>query len=192
MPCQLNNFEAFFQSKIDYKNFETYQQSVLIAILSKFATITIKKPRKATKVTEVHPLIQTIDFGDDMVNVASLACSKCQLNYKKDCNKMKYHAAFCRFEKNKKNFVQNLLIDMLLEFGFFFESKMAKKSTKTIQLERIASVFYKGRLTLDFQEFVLCGKEVTDYIGKEFQRNQSTIVIKNDPIISSLLDKYIL
>ena len=69
-----------------------------------------------------------------------------------------------RFGKNKKIFVQHLLIDILREKGFEFKSTLARNTGKTLRLERIEQIYYNGQLFMDFDVFIERGTVINSVI----------------------------
>ena len=165
-----------------YKNFYAIQQGVLIALLNNFCTITLKKPRKQAKITQVYPTIKTICIDNEELDIPQIVNHICQPLYNSHVNNVnKKQTAQRRFEKNKKVCLQNLLIDILMEKGFFFESKMARQSKKTFRLERIQKIFYNNKLILDFDDFITKGNEIINYLCGLFVDQLVIKLEKNNP-----------
>ncbi|BFU20157.1 hypothetical protein EHI8A_034990 [Entamoeba histolytica HM-1:IMSS-B] len=170
-----------------YKDFYAIQQGVLIALANQCFGITLKKPRKNAKLTQVFPRVKTLHLKDENVEIIDFTNMVCHPLFEKQCeNVKKIQTAQRRFEKNKKVFMQNLLIDILLEFGFFFDSKMARHSQKTFRLERIQRVFYKGIEILNIDNFISKGNRVNDYLCGLFSSDIQITLQRNDPSLLSV------
>ena len=81
--------------------------------------------------------------------------------------------------------MQNLLIDILVEKGFFFDSQMARQSKKTFRLERIQRVYYNGVLILSEDEFLEKGDKINTYLCSLFKDN---LTVKLNHCDSNLMD----
>ena len=126
------------------------------------------------------------------IEIIQFATERCYPLYQEDCNDVqKKQTAQRRYEKNKKVFIQNLLIDILLEKGFFFESKMARQSKKTFRLERITRVFYKGELLLTEEEFFIKGTLLNTYLCSLFEKDTTILLSKNNQTLLNLFGIFI-
>ncbi|EDR23725.1 hypothetical protein EDI_242080 [Entamoeba dispar SAW760] len=180
----------FFRTKNEYKDFYVIQQGILLSFLNSYCLIKIKKQKKQALVTSAYPIVTQLDFGNEEIDVQELADSICRPIYEDECKLVnKKQTAMRRFEKNKKVFVQHLLIDMLTEKGFYFESKLARKTNKTFRLERIEKIYYGGRLIMNFNDFLERGYAVNSYLNSQFKDSSSAIIPKQSKGLSDLILK---
>ena len=177
----------FFQTKNDYKEFYVIQQGVLLSYLNNYCGFTLKKQKKKAKVTSAYPKLSKLYFDNETIDVQELADKICRPVYKEECVTTKVQTAMRRFEKNKKIFIQHLLIDLLREKGFYFESKLARKSTKTYRLERIEKIYFEGKLLMDFEQFIEKGDAVNSYINSLFDQTSVTIQKGCVDVINTIL-----
>ena len=178
---------SFFQSKNDYKEFYVIQQGILLSLLNKHCGFTLKKQKKKAKVTSAYPKVSKLYFDNETIDVQQLADTICRPVYQEECNSSKVQTAMRRFEKNKKIFVQHLLIDLLREKGYYFESKLARKSTKTYRLERIERIYYGKDLIVDFASIIEKGSNINAYFNSLFDQTSVTIQKNCEVLINYLL-----
>ena len=167
---------AFFKCKNDYKEFYVVQQGVLLSLLNNYCNIILTHQKKQSIVTSSFPLLLMLQFDEeDHIDIQELADKICRPLYEKELQSVnKRQTAVRRFEKNKKNFIQHLLIDLLREKGFVFQSKMSRKSSKTQQLERIEKIYFNGKCLMDFHEFILKGYTINTLINDMLTRCMSS------------------
>ncbi|ELP92572.1 hypothetical protein EIN_073950 [Entamoeba invadens IP1] len=180
--------QSFFKSKNEYKEFYVIQQGVLLAFINSYCGFSIKKQKKRAKVTSAYPKISKLVFPNETIDVQQLADSICRPVYEEECKHVsKKQTAMRRFEKNKKVFVQHLLIDILSEKGFFFESHLARNSTKTYRMERIERIYFDGRLVMQFEDFVKRGSAINNYLNSLFLGTSVFVPICSDKLADLIL-----
>ena len=180
--------KRYLYGVINYKNFYSIQQGILIALANQIGSISIQKPRKSAKLTNTYPSVKTLHLHFEDVEIMQFTNDFCERLFTEQCNDVnKRQTAVRRFEKNKKVFMQNLLIDILAEKGFFFDSEMARQSKKTFRLERIQRVFYNGDLIINEDEFLMRGKLINDYLCSLFNENSVVTLNQCDEKLMSLL-----
>ncbi|ELP84646.1 hypothetical protein EIN_173110 [Entamoeba invadens IP1] len=185
-PKSMEN--ALFKNKYDYKDFETYQQALLLGLLNQYCSFTVKKQRKQTTIAQSMPLLKCITFDGEEIDLIDFSDSFCrpqlEAEYIRGLNKQ---TAFRRYEKNKKVIVINTLYDICLEKGYFFNSRLARKSKKTKRLDRIEQVFANGKLVYSQEELVAIGTEINKYLVDLVEVSFEATVKKNDPTIQEIL-----
>lgn len=185
---QKSQGSVFFRTKNEYKDFYSIQQGVLLLFINGYCSITLKKQKKQAKVTSALPVLETLQFDDDAIDVQELANAVFRPVYMNELQYIpKKQTVVRRFEKNKKVFVQHLLIDILVEKGFFFESKFARNTKKTARLERIETIYYGGRVVMQFEEFIKRGYAINNFINGLFGAGTTVVIPKNYPPLANLL-----
>ena len=173
--------KIYFNSKDDYKDFYSIQQGVLIDLLHNHCSITLKKQKKKVSVSYAYPQIISLDFGTEILNVQEIADDLYRPVYEEECTKLsQVQTAMRRFGKNKKIFVQHLLIDILRMRGYEFESTLARNTGKTLRLERIEKVYYEGELILDFNQFIEKGQMINYLLSDLTNRHTVFVLPKGD------------
>ena len=169
--------------KKENKNYECIQQCILLALLNKKYGFILKKRRRQSTVTYSFPTIESIIVNEkgvkEEIQINEIIEHQCtdklnetyQHEYKKkeeDCKRATYKR---RLEKNKRISIHNLLIDMCIEEGYFFNSTMSKKSERGEQLERITEVFYQMKYLFNIKDMKEIGIEISQEINNKIQVN---------------------
>ena len=170
----------YMQNKREMKDIESYQVTALLALLSPYCGIVLDHPRKQTVVTATRPLVHSLVFPDETINVNEIVEVICRPAFEANLKKgMKRDSAIRRFEKNRRTFIHNFLFDILLEKGFFFNSKLSRKTQKTFRFERIESVFFNDKLVLTREDMLNLGKNAMCIFQNSFQEEKSIYVEQN-------------
>ncbi|ELP89405.1 hypothetical protein EIN_389900 [Entamoeba invadens IP1] len=169
--------------KRENKSFEAYQQAVLLSFLNQYCSITIEKRRRQPTVTTSIPNIKSLRFEAEEIDVARLAEERCSQTFdEKHFTGKNQQTATRRVQKNKRIFIHNFLLDVLVEKGFFFNSKMSKKSKRGFQLERLKHVFFNNQFIMGKKEIETVGEQVNTILCKLVTDTVSVVTIeKNDP-----------
>ncbi|EDR24336.1 hypothetical protein EDI_070780 [Entamoeba dispar SAW760] len=171
----------YIEKKRENKSYEAFQQAVLLCYLNQFCAITLEKRRRQPTVTMSLPNIKALIFEKEEVDISSLAEQHCRQNFDD------YHfegknkqTTTRRLEKNKRIFIHNLLIDILIEKGYFFDSKMSKRSKRGFQLERIIHIFYKNKFIMGKEDLTIRGCNVNSYLCKLVESTSIVTIPRND------------
>lgn len=178
----------YIKNERDMKNYESYQQAVLLVLLNHYCSFSIQKPLKTTSSIEPRPEVIELVFDTDSINVQTLTENNCKSILSFDLQQdIKKKTALRRFSKNKTIFTVNLLFDILLEKGFFFNSKKSKKSAKSIQAERIEDIFYLDNLLMSRETIVEKGRKLNDYFYTMVKSKKSVTIVRDDKTIYDML-----
>ncbi|ELP85264.1 hypothetical protein EIN_084460 [Entamoeba invadens IP1] len=159
------NDPKYLTQKKVVKDMECFQEAILVALINQFCHITLVRPRKQSSVGLCCAKVKTLHFVGDEIEVMRITEEKFRPIYEKELMEgISKATAFRRYEKNKRIFVHNLLFDIALELGFFFESKLSRKSSKTASIERFERIFFKGKLLMNVQEMAVKGGLINDYL----------------------------
>ncbi|KAL7716605.1 TATA-binding protein-associated phosphoprotein [Entamoeba marina] len=184
------NSPRYFRSNNEYKDFYAFQQAILLSFVNSYCGIGLKKAKKNTIVTSSFPIVSTLVFPNEEIDVIQLTETICRPIYETEKLQVrKKQTAFRRYEKNKKVFVQHLLMDILFEKGFFFESKMARNSKKTFRLERIERIFYEGKIVMDFDDFLQRGNAINVYLSSLFDKGNDILIKLKDADLQNFILK---
>ena len=177
----------YMQNKREMKDIESFQVTALLALLSPYCGIVLEYPRKQTIVTATLPLVHSLVFPDETLNINEIVEKMCRPAFEANLKKgMKRDSAIRRYEKNRRTFIHNFLFDILLEKGYFFNSKLSRKTQKTFRFERIESVFYNDNLILTKDELLNVGKMAMCFFQESFQEEKSIFVPQNHQGLLSL------
>ena len=99
----------------NHRNYQVFQQSILISLLNKFADITIKRERKRSNVTLPFFTISTVTFNNnDSFDLDSYVQKRCVEIKEYDLNhNINMKTATRRFKTNRITEVLHTLIDLL-------------------------------------------------------------------------------
>ncbi|EDR25644.1 hypothetical protein EDI_055900 [Entamoeba dispar SAW760] len=177
----------YMQNKRQMKDIETFQVTALLTLLSPYCGFVLEYPRKQTIVTATLPLVQSLVFPNETINLGELAENVCrpafELNLKKG---MKRDSAIRRYEKNRRTFIHNFLFDILLEKSYFFNSKLSRKTMKTFRFERIETIFFEQKPILNFEEMIILGKNAMSFFANSFNEERSIYIDQNNTTLLSL------
>ena len=181
--------KQYLQSKNELRDFETIQQSILLALLNEHCEFTLELPSKLSTVTLTNPRIITITINDQQINLKKLSEQMYCQSYADDLQSgIKEETCVRMFEKKKRIFINYFLIDLCIEFGYLFDSKYSRKSKQTMQLERIQRIFYHNQLKMEKDEIIKKGKSITKYLFGLVNSNNIVTIQKNHPMLSKLLN----
>ena len=167
---------------------ESFQEIMLIGLLNEVCGFTITRPKKQSIVTTNIPILNTLHFEKEEFDIENIVDEHYREEYNRDKEREQFNqTAFRRFEKNKRNFLQSLLIDICIEKGFFFESKFARHSKKVMSIERIQRVYYNGTFLYEIEEIYNKGKAINSYLMGLLSNKHFIRIERNDPVIKSLL-----
>ena len=99
----------------NHRNYQVFQQSILICLLNKYADITIKRERKRSNVTLPFFTISNVVFNDnDIIDIDSYVQKRCIEIKEYDLNhNINIKTATRRFKTNRITEVIHTLIDLL-------------------------------------------------------------------------------
>ncbi|ELP89274.1 hypothetical protein EIN_487760 [Entamoeba invadens IP1] len=177
------------RSKRDMKNFEAIQESYLLGLLNAFCSFTFEKPAKKSKVTFQFVKTTTLHFGQDVVRIRDIteANCKCRAELERSVG-VSEDKVKRRFDKNKNIFLTNMLFDFALEYGYFFNSKLARNTGGAIQMDKIKDVFYNGELVCQQSDMMIRGIALNKYFSSlTVNEDKQGRVSQYDLIISKIL-----
>ena len=175
------NDPKYDQQKRQYKINETYQQACFLWLLNQFCEINLEPRKRLAKRIATNPIIRSLVFQQDIVEVHQLSEESCRELIKQIPLKNKSNdSVMRRIEKNKKIFVHNLLIDLLVEKDYFFNFKLSKRSERGIQIQRITHIFFHEQLIMKEQEILKLGEEICTYLNKIVEHKTSCTLKQNE------------
>ncbi|ELP84334.1 hypothetical protein EIN_277140 [Entamoeba invadens IP1] len=170
------------------KNRFACQQSLLIGLLNHYAKITIKRAKKASMRTSTIPVVTQIEIEASKVDVISLANERSERIREIELQKgVPSQTVERRFNKNVSAFVQNFVFDTCLEMGFFFNSKLSKKSKKSLQIERIDTVFDGDHMIADKDNILKTGEILNKLFTEKLNDKRVVVLEKGNPEIEAIV-----
>ncbi|ELP93226.1 hypothetical protein EIN_055510 [Entamoeba invadens IP1] len=183
------NAPKYLKTKKENQNFEVYQQAMLIALINSQASVVLERPMKYSKINITSPRISKIIFSPtDEINVSQLVDKHCKSVFAKEISEgIPESTALRRLEKNRKVFVQNLLIDITRELDFEISSVMARKSGKAMQVERISMIYFSGNCLYNKNEIVKMGNLLNQSFIERTKCEKPIELQPNDQLIAQVL-----
>ena len=176
------------------KNERCYEQAFMLALLNQHFSITMTKPDKQSTKTVLMPLIVTLvedsDLPDCTIDIMQMTKEACSAKRQKELeNDVKMKTANRRYSKNLPVYVFNLLFDLCMELGYFFNEKLTKETKKLFRQEKILSVFFNGKYLYDSNDILRIGKRANDYLLHCLE-NRVFEVRSNDVNLLNLIGTY--
>ncbi|KAL7718334.1 TATA-binding protein-associated phosphoprotein [Entamoeba marina] len=149
---------------VSIRNYQVYQQATLIALLNEHFTFKFLKPFKKCHVAEQYLPIQSIEIGDDIIDVTSFIERRLMEKYHEDikCG-IKTSTALRRAEANRITEDLNLLIDLALLIGIQVKSCFSSGRNRAQVLETVIAVIDNGKV-LDKTDIITIGKQTNNYL----------------------------
>ena len=183
-PCCAKSLEVKRQSILKSSRLNrdslACQEALLIGLLSKYATITIRKPSKVSKVTKQFISIDSISFNgvNDKIIISDFIKQRCDDLLNEDLkNNIPMKTAKRRYQNNKKLELLTLMQDILTEEGYLFITKINSYKSTSKKLERICYIYKDGNyMNIDVQKTSLL---IHDTIENSFSIDSQEYYINN-------------
>ncbi|BFU23982.1 hypothetical protein EHI8A_174860 [Entamoeba histolytica HM-1:IMSS-B] len=167
------------------RNVQANQQSVFLALINKYFTITLISPKKRSTVAQQMVTIQNIQYKDDIVEVEEFIIRRLkEINVRDISNGVSSKTASRRWENNKIAEINNLLIDILKELGYSFNSKLTNGKSTTVKNEIVSSILFNGKLILTSEQINIHGKSLNNSLNSLFVDNKIITLNRNDPFFN--------
>ena len=147
------------------KTWQSCQQAVLIQLINSCMDITIDKQKIMTKSL---PFIIVQSFSNETSERVDLGefCfvrskEKCDIDLKNGIHK---DLAFRRMRVYEKVENMNIIIDVLSEFGFFFNCHCVKGKKGSPRCDAIDYIFFHDKVIMDRDEIINLGSRIIDVI----------------------------
>lgn len=181
-----NEMERYSQNEKTMKNYECYEQAFLIGLLNQFCSFKLQKPFKQSIIIESKPEIISIGFKNETIDIRKIAEDQCKLFADKtETDSISDKTRMRRFAKNRSTFIINFLFDISLEYGFFFNSVLSKKSQKCFQIERINEVFFNNQLLYKRNDINVIGEKLNSYLLNLVKDRKVVDIEMNDQSIQT-------
>ncbi|ELP89190.1 hypothetical protein EIN_485920 [Entamoeba invadens IP1] len=157
--------EYYAKQKSDTKNYESIQQAFLLALLNDTFGFEIEMPAKLATTTLNMPKLRNLYYGKEVIQVKRLSEQIHLKSYIFDINSgIKEITAGRAFERKKRCFINNLLIDYASMIGYSFESKFSRKTKHGLQIERITAVSKDGKVVFNKNDIEKRGRLISNYM----------------------------
>ncbi|ELP91246.1 hypothetical protein EIN_151730 [Entamoeba invadens IP1] len=175
------NAPKYRLKKRENRDLETYQLAIFMVALNQFADISIERPAKMTKNTLSIPKICKIRFSNhDVIDVQSLALKQCKSIRQKEIQEgVNQSTATRRIEKNRKVFIQNLVIDLLAECNVVLITDLARLSGKALRTERLQELWIDKTKVVGKEDIISKGSAINQYLIDCVEKTGHTSFKKN-------------
>ncbi|ELP87523.1 hypothetical protein EIN_098500 [Entamoeba invadens IP1] len=164
-----------------YKNYQVYQEAVLIDMLVPFCDIVFGRPSKRTTTTLQFLFIKELRFDGYVVDVSEFIESRCEdISNMEKKKGVKEKTSMRRCENNKFTECLHLLIDILTELGYFFNTSKSQGKNGIAKSETIQRIFKDNKCLFSKQEIMGLGKEIHQRIVKTVTSNPNFVLTANE------------
>ncbi|ELP89182.1 hypothetical protein EIN_485740 [Entamoeba invadens IP1] len=169
------------------RNIASATQSILVALLNIKFKIVLKSPLKKAKVTQQLLRIESIEKDNTSLFIEDFVQTRCinRLTFDKEMG-VSSKTAGRRAEYNKLTENIHLLMDVLREDGFFFETETTKGKRGTLKMETIKKIYWNGRLFLDKDDIWERGSRINQYINSVFEYQDILCLGEMDRVIQRM------
>ncbi|EKE42257.1 hypothetical protein ENUP19_0284G0040 [Entamoeba nuttalli] len=172
------------------REYETQQQSMLLALLNKFCTVHITKQCKKAEVTHQFFRIKLIQFSiEDEINVERFLNTRTQerKQFEMRCGCTE-KTSKRRMQINKKVELLHLLIDLLNEKGFTFRSRFTDQKMGSLQKETVLQIYYKNVFIFNHETIIKKSLIIHELISQKLLSKTTDLILKqNDYDIQNVL-----
>ncbi|EDR27683.1 hypothetical protein EDI_162850 [Entamoeba dispar SAW760] len=173
----------------EIRNSQTIQQAVLIGALNYYADIIFKQPAKKSITTHQYMRIKSVNFSDEnVVSFAEFLKTRCYEHFRYDISHgVALKTAKRRYQTNKKTDGLHLLMDLLNELGFEFNTKLTEGKSGTIKLENILEVRKESFIIINQKNFETVGREINTLLNERMKHAGKEMTLsRNDPELSQI------
>ncbi|BFU19180.1 hypothetical protein CL6EHI_137270 [Entamoeba histolytica] len=176
---------------IEFKNYQVYQESILIGIIALYGTINISIRGKKTD-KEILPflLINKIQiYGEDPIYCNDLITTKCEdIKFYEIKHGLNIKTALRRFHKNKIIESLHFLMDILFLLGINFNTYITNGKNGAIRAETIRFIHLQNGRLLSSDDIKHIGNLIYHSIIDNLKFHQSVSLNPTHPLLSHLFD----
>ncbi|ELP87317.1 hypothetical protein EIN_095740 [Entamoeba invadens IP1] len=170
------------------ENYEILQQSLLLALLSWYGEITLRKPNTKAKFVPTSFIVDKISLQSEDIDFATLVEDKTkQIITKEISDGVKPSKAKRHSDINRVSISVNMLFDICLELGFFFTLKKSRKTSSTLRIDRIEEVYFNNALLLNKVQVKESRFRELEAIKQSFGNGDSAILQRNSVLLRDAL-----
>ena len=164
------------------------QQAIFIGWLNEYFKITLQKPVKRTQVSQQYLNIKLLERNEDKIEVEHFVNERCQQRKEYDIKiGVSESAAKQRVGKNKITESNQLLMDILTEFGYSFSSDVSDGKNGAMKIEIIKDVYKNGIFVCNKDDILTIGNRINKYLCDLVDKNQDIILELNNETLKELM-----
>ncbi|ELP94741.1 hypothetical protein EIN_340790 [Entamoeba invadens IP1] len=173
------------------KTYQVSQQAILLALINKHFSIALMLPKKRAITGRQFLCVKTIKNGNDVIEIDNFVHQRMKEynNYATSIG-IPMKTITRRGENNR--IVENIhiLLDILVELGYHFQTKVSTGKNYSLKFDTIKS-FQLGKFSFNKntigQKGILINSYLNNLIATNNNRGQTVIVEKNDVNIEKFL-----
>ncbi|ELP88455.1 hypothetical protein EIN_229980 [Entamoeba invadens IP1] len=170
------------------RNSQVYQQAILLALINKHFQVKLLIPIKRSVLTLQLFKIEELTEGNDCIRVEDFVEKRCQEKFSNDVKQgIAEKTAKRRYETNRTTEQLHLLMDVLREFGYKFESRYTSGKKGAQKVETFNTIYLNDVVVVSQQQIVDLGTNINEKIaGLLFDKRQSEVPKNCDEIASAM------
>ena len=154
------------------------QKMVLLTLLNQFCSFKIRRQHKKCSNTMTNIEVVKIGFPDFCIDVQKFANIQATKFLEKENENASNLVKVRRIKKSEQIFIDNYIIDVLREYGFFFNSEIGKVFKKSFQVERIKDIFFCGVYLMSKEDILFIGSQIYDYFQEKISGLVSELTVE--------------
>ncbi|KAL7712429.1 TATA-binding protein-associated phosphoprotein [Entamoeba marina] len=184
---QHNECKCYYSFK-DVRNYQTEQECVYLALLSQYFDIIIQAPNKRCVVTSPFFRMLSVSSGNDVIGINDFINNRVteRLGIEIESG-VSRKTALRRSETYKITETLHILMDLLLEFNHFFQTRLTTGKKGTTKTETTYKIFSNGKFVMGQDEISKRGKLINNFISSLDVNDGVVCIKKNDHNMNMLL-----
>ncbi|ELP94216.1 hypothetical protein EIN_186430 [Entamoeba invadens IP1] len=174
-----------------FRDSMAHQQGVFILLLCQYCKIELGQPSKKSVLTKPSFNVVRVDFGNDEIDVSHCVKERCLSILMQDkIHGIKETTAKRRRTANRMTETHHLLMDLLMEKGYFCEITQTTGKNGTRKTDLVRRIFYNGGFLFSKKQINTIGDEANLFLSSLFDGTPGkTVTIEhNDPRFLGILN----
>ncbi|KAL7723017.1 Uncharacterized protein QTN25_000596 [Entamoeba marina] len=160
-----------------FRDYQAWQQAVYICLLN------------SLQINNSILSIKQLKFENDIIDVENfLQLRSCDKLKRDRISGVPNKTASRRYDNNKFSECLHLLMDILIENGYFVNARKSNGRNNTDTIYSAREIFYESKLIATYQDIIAYGKNINDYLLKYIKSNEFYVLKRNDPFLSKQFD----
>ncbi|ELP84841.1 hypothetical protein EIN_283970 [Entamoeba invadens IP1] len=175
----------------DIRNYQVYQQAVLLALLNQHAEIVLSPQKKKSNVTLPFFTVKSVIFNQtDRVELTHFVEKRCKKQMENDvANGISSKTALRRYKTNRVAENLHMVLDLLFEFDYLFVIKTTHGKNGANKLDTVTSCMLPNKVWMTQEQIVSVGMEINSNLSKILSQTESISLPKNSPILCQFLQE---
>ena len=170
------------------RNYIVQQQAVFIALINQYASVTISRPAKKSKLTQQRIKVEKIAFDQDEIFVNEFVKKRSNERYNSDLKHgIPRKTAIRRLTQYKIMENQHLLSDILFHLGYRFSTYFTVGKNNTPKREIVDKIVWNQKILFDKLTIITHGNAINEYLCSQLSFEKSVTFERDNPFLQSLL-----